>query len=163
MTRRANRARPPAFRSLAFDDIPEPDFADVVVVSIPASSRAIVDDPAWWARQIFSVRAMPRWIVGLLGIRQILVRLIGVQPSPASVFDVDKVDGEEALISADDSHLDFRAAVGIDPEGRLLRVTTTVRLHGWRGRLYFLPVGMLHNPVTRSMTKRAVRDFVRGY
>jgi hypothetical protein len=89
--------------------------------------------------------------------------LIGVQPSPASVFDVDKVDGEEALISADDSHLDFRAAVGIDPEGRLLRVTTTVRLHGWRGRLYFLPVGMLHNPVTRSMTKRAVRDFVRGY
>jgi hypothetical protein len=162
VSQRANRARPPAFGSLAFEDIPEPDFADVVVVSIPASARDIVGDPAWWARQIFSIRTMPRWIAGLLGIRQILVRLIGVRPSPVSVFDVDKVEGDEALISADDSHLDFRVAVGIDPESRLLRVTTTVRLHGWRGRLYFLPVGVLHNPVTRSMTRRAVRDFLKG-
>jgi hypothetical protein len=31
-----------------------------------------------------------------------------------------------------------------------------LRLHGWRGRLCWLPVGALHGPVTRSMMRRAV-------
>jgi hypothetical protein len=152
----------PAFRSAAFDDIPEPDFADVVVVSIPATPHPIVEDPAWWANAIFSLRSTPRWIVLLLGLRQVLVRLIGVKRAPSSVFDIDAVVGEEALIAADDRHLDFRAGVGIDVEQRLLRVTTVVRFHGWRGRLYFIPVGLLHDPITRAMARRAVRDFVRG-
>jgi hypothetical protein len=98
----------------------------------------------------------------LLGLRQVLVRLIGVKRAPSSVFDIDAVVGEEALIAADDRHLDFRAGVGIDVEQRLLRVTTVVRFHGWRGRLYFIPVGLLHDPITRAMARRAVRDFVRG-
>jgi len=36
-------------------------------------------------------------------------------------------------------------------------VTTAVWLHGWRGRLYFAPVSVLHDPITRSMMRRAVR------
>jgi hypothetical protein len=39
----------------------------------------------------------------------------------------------------------------------MLRVTTAVWLHGWRGRLYFAPVAVLHDPVTRSMMRRAIR------
>lgn len=157
-----NPARPgePVFRSAAFDDIPEPDFADVVLVSIPATAHPIIDDPAWWAKRVFSVRSMPRWIVLLLGVRQLLVRLIGVDRAPSSVFDVKAVVGEEALIAADDSHLDFRAGVAVDLGRRLLRVTTVVRFNGWRGRLYFIPVGLLHDPITRAMARRAVRDFV---
>lgn len=160
----ANPGRPgePVFRSAAFDDIPDPDFADVVVVAIPSTAHPIIEDPAWWAERVFSRRSMPRWIILLMGLRQQLVRLIGVNRAPSSVFDVDAVVGEEALIAADDSHLDFRAGVGIDVEQRLLRVTTVVRFHGWRGRLYFIPVGLLHAPVTRAMSRRAVRDFVRG-
>jgi hypothetical protein len=156
------RSGEPVFRSAAFDDIPEPDFADVVVVSIPATAHPIIDDPAWWAERVFSLRSMPRWIVLLLGLRQVLVRLIGVNRAPSSVFDVKAVIGEEALIAADDRHLDFRAGVGIDVTQRLLRVTTVVRFHGWRGRLYFIPVGLLHDPITRAMARRAVRDLVRG-
>lgn len=152
----------PIFRSAAFDDIPEPDFADVVVVGIPPTAYPIVEDPAWWAQQVFDQRSMPRWIALLLGLRQILVRFIGVNRASSSVFDVDAVFGEEALIAADDRHLDFRAGVGIDVEQRLLRVTTVVRFHGWRGRLYFIPVRLLHDPITRAMARRAVRSFVRG-
>lgn len=155
------RSGEPAFRSAAFDDIAEPDFADVVVVSIPPTAHPIIGDPVWWANRVFSLRSMPRWIAWLLGARQVLVRLIGVKRAPSSVFDVDAVIGEEALIAADDSHLDFRAGVGGDVSQRLLRVTTVVRFHGWRGRLYFIPVGLLHDPVTRAMAKRAVREFVR--
>lgn len=142
---------------MAFDDIPAPDFADVVVVAIPADVATLPDDPAWWAGEVFDVRSIPLWIKVLLAIRQALVGLIGVDRGEASVFDVVAVRGEEALIAADDRHLDFRAAVGVDAERRLLRVTTAVSLHGWRGRLYFAPVSVLHDPVTRSMAKAAIR------
>ncbi len=143
-------------RSIVFDDIPSPDFADVVIVSIPHEVTAVLQDPAWWAKQVFNVESAPNWVKLLLGLRQTLVRLIGVSPAQSSVFDVDRVQNEEALIAADDRHLDFRATVAVDPQARLLYVTTAVQLHGWRGRLYFLPVSVLHAPVTRSMAKRAV-------
>lgn len=81
---------------------------------------------------------------------------IGVEKSSSSVFDVDRVEDGEALIVAEDRHLDFAASVRIDAAHRLLSVTTSVRLHGWRGRLYFIPVSILHGPVLRAMAKRAV-------
>ncbi len=146
--------------SIAFEDISNPDFADAVIVAIPESPHPIVDSPEWWARQVFSVRSAPAWVTFLLGLRQLLVGLIGINRATEGVFDIAREEGNEALISTDDTHLDFRAAVAIYPERRLLQVTTVVRLHGWRGRLYFLPVSVLHGPVTRSMAKRAVRNFV---
>ncbi len=146
--------------SIAFDDIPDPDFADAQFVSIPETQHQVPTDPAWWARQVFSVASAPAWVRALLGLRQALVGVIGVQRGDASVFEVDRVETSEALIAADDRHLDFRAAVGIDSGSRILRVTTTVRLHGWRGKLYFGIVSWLHGPVTRSMAKRAVTRFV---
>lgn len=65
--------------------------------------------------------------------------------------------GEEALIVADERHLDFRVAVGVDSRANLLRVTTVVRLHGWRGKVYFAPVRLLHGPVVQAMLRRAIR------
>ncbi len=144
---------------MAFEDMPAPDFADVVIVAIPSSAGTIPADPEWWAGMVFNVRSAPRWVQALLGLRQALVGLVGIPRGDASAFDVAGVRGEEALIATDDRHLDFRAAVGIDIDRRLLRITTTVVLHGWRGRLYFAPVSVFHGPVTRSMAKAAVRRF----
>lgn len=45
---------------------------------------------------------------------------------------------------------------------RLVRVTTTVRLHGWRGRLYFAPVRLVHPIVVGAMIRGANRAFERG-
>ena len=59
------------------------------------------------------------------------------------------------LIAADDTHLDFRCAVAVDRSARLVRVTTTVRLHGWRGRVYFAPVRLLHPVVIQAMVQKA--------
>jgi hypothetical protein len=152
----------PAFVSMAFDDMPVPDFADVVVESLPASTHAIPADPEWWARAVFSVRSAPWWVKLLLAIRQAVVGLVGIRRADSDVFAVSSVRGEEALIAADDTHLDFRAAVGVDVARRMIRVTTAVKLHGWRGRLYFVPVSILHGPVTRSMVKAAVRRHLAG-
>lgn len=145
--------------SVAFRDIPAPDFADVQIVAIPGKG-SISGDPRSWAAEVFSVRSAPVWVRGLLAVRQAAVGVIGIEKGDQRVFDIDEVTSNEALIAHDDTHLDFRAAVGVDVANRLLRVTTAVRLHGWRGRVYWAVVSLLHGPVTRSMAKRAVRRLV---
>ncbi|MEV7963018.1 DUF2867 domain-containing protein [Oerskovia paurometabola] len=59
------------------------------------------------------------------------------------------------------AHLDFRCAVGFDGAARLVRVTTVVRLHGWKGRAYFVPVRLAHGPVLTAMLRRAARRLGR--
>jgi hypothetical protein len=144
----------PAFDSLALRDIPVPDHADVVIVPLPAGAPT---DPRVWAEAIFSADGMPGWVRALFAVRQSVVGLIGVDKGPPDVFAVDEVCGDEALIVADERHLDFRAAVGVDVATRTVRVTTTVRLHGWRGRAYFAPVSLFHGPVTMAMLRKAAR------
>lgn len=60
-------------------------------------------------------------------------------------------------MDTDAPHLRFRLGVKVDEAHGLLVATTVVRHHNWRGRLYFVPVGLLHGPVLRSMMHRAVR------
>jgi hypothetical protein len=139
---------------LALRDIPVPDHADVVLVPLPDGAPV---DPHAWAEAVFAPGSAPSWVRALFGLREALVGLIGVDRAPRDVFAVGEVSGQEALISADAGHLDFRAGVGVDPETRMVRVTTTVRLHGLRGRLYFAPVRLLHAPVTLAMLRRAAR------
>jgi len=156
---RAVPAREPALVSLALRDIPRPDYADVSIRPLPDGAP---HDPAEWARAIFDFRRVPRAVQGLMAVRQAVVGLIGVDRGDPSVFDVRERVGEEVLIASDDRHLDFRAAVGVDTVARLVRVVTTVRLHGWRGRLYFAPVGLLHPPVVRAMMRSAARRLGAG-
>ena len=145
----------PAFRSLALDAIPLPDHVDVIAVALPPGSTT---DPSEWTRMIFSVGSTPIWVRILFGLRQLLVPLIGVRPGdPDTAFAVRRVVGEEALVEASDRHLDFAAGIGVDTERRLVRLVTVVRLHGWRGRLYFAPVALVHPAVVRSMMRRAAR------
>lgn len=147
----------PTFSSCALAGQPPPDWADVVLTPLPPGSHG---DAEHWAREVFSLEHGPKPVLALLALRQWLVRLIGVKRARADVFAVREVTGDEALIVADESHLSFRCAVGVDHaagESGLLRVTTAVWLHGWRGRVYFAPVSVLHDPVTRAMMTKAVR------
>ena len=148
----------PAFRSLALRDIPVPDFVDLFAVPLPHSATT---DPEAWAEAIFSADSSPAWVRFLFRLRDLLVGLIGVKQADQSVFDVRLVEGEEALISADERHLDFRAGVGVDKDLSLVRVTTVVKLHGWRGRLYFTPVKVLHPLIVQAMLRKAARRLGR--
>ncbi|HVQ93082.1 MAG TPA: DUF2867 domain-containing protein [Mycobacteriales bacterium] len=144
----------PGFVSAALRDIPRPDFVDVAAAPLPAGAPA---DPARWAAEVFSVAGAPVPVRALLGLRQLLVPMIGVPRAGRSVFTVREVVGEEALIVADDVHLDFRVGVGVDTARSLVRVTTVVRLKGRRGRLYFGPVRLLHSPIVHAMLDSACR------
>jgi hypothetical protein len=146
--------------SLALRDIPRPDFAEVVLVPLEPSGSV---DPAAWARRIFSPRDMPRWVLAALAIRQAVVPLLGISRAERDVFAIRETSDDEVLVAADDRHLDFRCAIAVDEPTRLLRVTTTVRLYGWRGRLYFLPVRIAHPIVLRSMIRAAARSFERDW
>jgi hypothetical protein len=140
---------------------PAPDWADVVVESLPVAA-VDVTDPVVWAREIFSARNLPAPVMALMGLRQLLAPLVGASRGSWEAFAVQAASGQEALIAYPDRHLDFRAAVGVDADARLLWVTTAVWFHGWRGRTYFLPVRFLHDPVTRAMMRRAIDRRARG-
>ncbi len=144
--------------SLALRDVPAPDFADAVIAALPAGAPT---DPAVWAEAIFSPAAMPRWVLAALAVRQGLVPLLRIPAAPRGAFAVDEVVGQEALIAHDDVHLDFRCGVAVDADARLVRVTTAVRLHGWRGRLYFGVVQPVHPLVVTAMLRRAARRLGR--
>ncbi|MDP3209285.1 MAG: DUF2867 domain-containing protein [Rhodoglobus sp.] len=148
----------PSFWSLALVDIPNPDYADMSIGVLPGGASV---DPAVWARSMFSLRDMPRWIVLAMGARQLLVPLVGIPRAPREVFEVQRVEGGEALLGAYDKHLDFRVGVAVDQAHGLVRVVTTVRLKGWRGRLYFAPVRLAHPLVVHSMLRRSQRALAR--
>lgn len=146
--------QPAVLHSAALSGCPDPDFADVQLFRLPADAPT---DPADWARRIFQPRNVPLWVKALMAVRQAMVLLIGVRPAGRDVFTVDAVNGPEALIVERDRHLDFWLGVAVDPHRGLLQATTCVTLHGWRGRLYFLPVRLLHPVVFRSMIAAAIR------
>lgn len=140
-------------RSLAIDACPEADIIDVQAVRLPSG---VPDDARWWLRQVFAFRSAPLPVIMLMAVRQATAWVVGASRGRRAedVFASVADDGREVVTHEPDQHLDFWVGVAVD-DG-LLRVTTVVRLHGWRGRLYWLPVGALHGPVLRSMMRRAV-------
>lgn len=115
-------------------------------------------DPQAWADAIFG--RPPRWVVALLTLRQALVGLVGIRRDDGSAFATLARTEDEVLLGADSGHLDFRASVQV-ANGRVT-LTTVARTNNRRGRLYLIPVGVLHPPIVRSMLARAHRAFVRA-
>ncbi|WP_448811477.1 DUF2867 domain-containing protein [Agromyces bauzanensis] len=145
----------PAFWSLAFAEIADPDYADVAVGVLPAHATA---DPAAWARSLFSLRSLPLWLIALVGMRQALAPIVGLPRVPRDRFRVHYVVGDEALLAVDDRHLDVRVGVGVDEEHGIVRVVTAVRMKGWRGRLFMVPVRMVHPHLVNAMISRSRRN-----
>lgn len=140
-------------KSLALEACAVPDVIDVQALPLPDGAPT---DPARWIREVFTFRAAPLPVRVLMGLRIALARVVGADTRRTSseVFAVEAADDREVLAHEADKHLEFWLAVAAD-DG-LLQLTTVVRLHGWRGRLYWLPVGALHGPITRSMMRRAI-------
>ncbi len=112
-----------------------------------------------WVNEIFSFEDPPPWVAALFTIRAKLVPLLGLPAEPGeNPFRVREVRTGEALSLAEERHLDF--AFGARVHGNRLLATTAVRLHGWRGRLYWMVVSRFHEPVLRAMLRRAVRRVI---
>ena len=144
----------PVFWSMAFDEIADPDYADVAIGVLPAHATA---DPAAWARSLFSVRSLPPWLVVLVLMRQSLGPLVGMKRVPRDRFTVQCEQGDEVLLAVDQRHLDLRVGVGVDEAHGIVRVVTAVRLKGRFGPYWFLPIRAVHPHLVAAMIARSRR------
>jgi hypothetical protein len=133
---------------LAAAALPRIDFSDAFAVE---RRRETPDDPQAWADAIF--HSPPAWVAALMGLRQALVGLVGIERGSSESFTVLARDGAEVLLGSDAGHLDFRAVVRTESEQVVL--TTVVQLHNLRGRAYFGLVRLVHPLIVRSMLRRA--------
>jgi hypothetical protein len=139
---------------LLADALPTHDWSDAYAVRIPisASSR----DPQDWADAVF--HAPPEWIKVLFGVRELLVRAIGIEQAGTHVFDTVARTENEVLLGTDQSHLGFRVSVLVELD-RVV-VTTLVTFHNRRGSAYFALVRRVHPLIVRNMLARAARTLV---
>jgi hypothetical protein len=131
--------------------LPHVTWSDAYAVTLPGGHRA--PDPQEWADAIFS--GPPWWVRLLFGLREVVVRVVGIEPGHRHVFDTVDWRSDEVLVGTDQRHLDFRASVLVTP--RRVVVSTVVDVHNRRGRAYSAVVRRLHPFVVRSMLARAAR------
>jgi hypothetical protein len=130
--------------------LPIVDWSDAYAVSFPGGPPG---DPQQWADAIF--HSPPRWVSLLLGVREVLVRLVGIEAGGTHAFDTVDWNADEVLLGIDQSHLGFRASVLL--ESRRVVLSTVVRVHNRRGRAYSAVVRRIHPLVVRTMLARAAR------
>lgn len=71
------------------------------------------------------------------------------------LFPVLRTEPGGVILGDDERHLDFR--IWLDVAQGLLTVSTVVRFHGRRGRLYFRPIQPAHDPIFRATLKQTGR------
>jgi len=131
--------------------LPYVDWSDAYAVFTPGGAPR--HDPQEWADAIF--HGPPLWIRALFGLREVLVRLMGIERGGSHVFATVDWRPDEVLLGTDQGHLGFRASVLVEPDRVVL--STVVRLHNRRGRAYSALVRRIHPVVVRGMLSRAVQ------
>jgi hypothetical protein len=91
----------------------------------------------------------PRWVRGLMGMRNRLGLLVGLRPAPSSGFPVVRQSPDQVVLGFDDKHLDFRIVVEV--AGGFAIVTTVVRWHNAWGRAYLAAVMPFHRAIAARM------------
>jgi hypothetical protein len=122
--------------------LPGWQFADTFAVPAPPGVDAIAATERAFARK-------PAWIGALMGLRDRLGRLVGLQPAPPGGFPVLRQSPEEVLLGFDDRHLDFRVAVTVR-SGRAT-LTTVVHWHNAWGRTYLRTIMPFHRVIAARM------------
>ncbi len=140
---------PPPRSILLADALPDADWSDAYAVAIPAETPR--RDPQEWADAVF--HEPPLWIQILFGVRELLVRAVGIERGGEHVFETVSRSDDEVVLGVDQSHLGFRAAVLVERD-RVV-VTTVVKFHNRRGAAYSAVVRTVHPLIVRSMLARA--------
>jgi hypothetical protein len=139
------------------------EFADAFSVDLP---EAASHDAEALARHIFAHPA--EWVAMLLRLRDILVRPFGLKRAVdllakggdrIDIFRVfERYDGE-IILGEDDTHLNFRVSLLVQPasQGRphRLTVTTLVFYNRLLGRAYVALIAPFHRRVVRALLDRA--------
>jgi hypothetical protein len=101
-------------------------------------------------------------VATLMGLRQALVGLVGIERGDESAFDTVARTDDEVLLGTDAGHLTFRAGVLVepDPDGTTVTVATLAAVRSRAGRAYLAAVRLVHPLVVRAMLRHAGRTTV---
>ncbi|GGC61611.1 hypothetical protein GCM10010994_20290 [Chelatococcus reniformis] len=161
------RSVPPPSESKLAPLFGRADLVDAFAIRLPP--RATSDIEAL-ARAVLS--HPPRWLRGLMGVRDATMGALGVKTSSQigrqarrqgkaqiDFFPVLMRLDDELVVGEDDRHLDFRASILRRPErggapAELVAITV-VHCHNRLGRLYLATIEPFHVQVVRSNLQRA--------
>jgi len=126
-------------------------FADayrLTPIARPSDARAA-------AERMFS--SSPRWVEGLMSLRNLLVRPFGLKTgqrlkrdlNSVGMFPVVSQSPDRLVTGFDDKHLDFRVVVDLSAAGEVT-ATTLVRTHNLLGRAYLALILPFHRLIVRS-------------
>lgn len=119
--------------------------------------------------------APPPWLGRLMQIRNLFSRLLGLEPKARrlrssqglslepgarlGLFKIFQKTTNEILMGEDDTHLNYRVSILLQPEQAACwaTISTIVHYNNWRGRLYFIPVRPFHRLIVTTMLKNMVR------
>ncbi len=162
--------------SLILQDPLKIDYQDAYAIRIPAKFAV---PPAHLVKLFFE--CIPNWASALLGIREVLAKLIGLKTAQGinvqqqlqeyrgepgqsiALFHTLKRSDTEILTGENDSHLDFRLSyIGQTKQDTFeIILATTVQMNSWIGRLYFLPVKPIHRILVKALLKRMAKRLIK--
>lgn len=150
MHRAVSRSQLPGTSKLHARRAPE-DFLDCFAVPSDLSPRAAAE----------IIAAFPPLVKGLLRLRAILVRPLGLKPKGPPTgnnigpFPVEYETDNEVIAGFDDRHLDFR--VCIHSRAGRIHLATWVHRHGLLGRAYLGAIMPFHVVIARNALARVAR------
>ncbi|MDR3047467.1 MAG: DUF2867 domain-containing protein [Bacteroidales bacterium] len=139
-------------------------FGNVHYVDSYRLEKATDDSLQKIAADIF---ALPKWVYGLLHLRDLIVKPLGLKTGKTIEKENDKITEDyffpvielldnEVVMGDNDFHLNFRVSVLIDRSENLIFVTTVVHYNNFWGRLYFFPVRPFHGIIVKACVEHLI-------
>ena len=125
--------------------LPGYDFADAYAAPVGDGV-----DATEAARRAFA--APPRWVAGLIALRDRLIGPFGLKPAPSAGFPVILDLPGLVVMGFDDRHLDFRIVVTV--AFGVATLTTIVRRRNLLGSAYLLAILPFHRLIARAYAAR---------
>ena len=150
------------------------DLADAYAIRLPAEASR---DPEQLAR--FVVLNQATWVNRLMQLRDAMVGPLGLKtaqqlqggpsasladnPDRIGIFRIYRKTAHEVVLGEDDTHLDFRLSVLLEPvpnaddEAQQLTVSTVVHCHNRLGRAYIALIAPFHRTIVQAALRGAGR------
>ncbi len=148
------------------------DYTDAFRCTAPAGTADFSADDlqvAFWT-------GMPRWVDGMMKLRDLLVKPFGLKGGEGGsvaemeqcirsggtlgLFSVAAKNGNETVVLLTDKHLSAWMSAMID--GRDIYAITLVKYNNRLGRAYFFVIGPFHKIIVRSALASAVRRLLKN-
>ncbi|MFD2562730.1 DUF2867 domain-containing protein [Aquimarina rubra] len=140
------------------------DTTDIIVMT-----KAFFSASPGWIGKLFVLRNKMVSVFGLKtgnkikGKEDVLQNFKGEIGEQIGIFKVFNKSDNEIILGEDDSHLNFRVSLLLEPKEdsrKNLTISTIVNFNNWFGKLYFLPVKPFHKLIVPAMLKSTIKGLI---